>query len=90
MASKKPAPRKSTPKHPVKDAVSMLMADHKKVKSLFSEFKKIAESKAKAAAARKQEIMDTVCDELTVHTTIEEEIYYPAARAAMPKEDALL
>ena len=33
-------------------------------------------------SVEKKALADKVCDMLTVHTTIEEEIFYPAARAA--------
>ena len=39
--------------------------------------------------ARKQELARTICQELTVHATIEEEIFYPAVRAAIKDNDLL-
>ncbi len=38
------------------------------------------------ATQAKQQLAQQICDELTVHTTIEEEIFYPAARAAIGDE----
>jgi len=76
--------------HPAQDAVSLLEEDHKRVKDLFNEFKKFAETEDNEYVELKQELMNVVCDELKVHTTIEEEIFYPAVRKALPDEAALL
>ncbi|MEP7298263.1 MAG: hemerythrin domain-containing protein [Burkholderiales bacterium] len=60
-----------------KDAIALLKADHKKVSGLFDEFEKTR------AASKKKAIVAEICTELTVHTTIEEEIFYPAVKAAL-------
>ncbi|UGQ47896.1 hemerythrin domain-containing protein [Massilia endophytica] len=60
-----------------KDAVALLTADHSKVKQLFTEYEKqqnIGDISLKADLALH------ICLELTIHTTIEEEIFYPAVR----------
>ena len=59
------------------DAIAMLKADHKKVSALFADFEKTR------SAGRKKTIVAQICTELTVHTTLEEEIFYPAVRAAL-------
>jgi hemerythrin superfamily protein len=69
------------------DAVDLLDADHIAVKKLFQEFNKLAE--AKAAVTDRQALADRICRELSVHAQIEEEIFYPAVRAAV-HEDLLL
>ena len=69
------------------DAISMLMADHKKVKALFTKFADLKESNASAAA--KIDLVAQICDELTVHATLEEEIFYPAVRAAIEEQDLM-
>ena len=38
----------------------------------------------------KQELIDAACGELKTHAQVEEEIFYPAVRKALPHEDALL
>ncbi len=58
------------PKTP--DAVALLKADHEKVAGLFEDYEKAS------GDGRKQKIADEICMELTVHATIEEEIFYPA------------
>ncbi|HEY8708604.1 MAG TPA: hemerythrin domain-containing protein [Burkholderiaceae bacterium] len=60
-----------------KDAVAMLKADHKKVSSLFEQFEK------SRAASTKKKLISEICTELTVHTTLEEDIFYPAVKAAL-------
>ena len=62
---------------PPKDAVAMLKADHKKVSGLFAEFEKAR------ASSRKKALVAQICSELTVHTQLEEEIFYPAVKAAL-------
>jgi uncharacterized protein (UPF0335 family) len=55
------------------DAVAMLKADHRVVEELFESFEK-------ASGARKGAIAKKICEELMVHSTLEEEIFYPAVR----------
>lgn len=67
------------------DAIALLIADHKKVKKLFKEFDGLGDSDNE----RKLELVQEICMELTAHTIVEEEIFYPAARAALEDEDLL-
>jgi hemerythrin superfamily protein len=55
------------------DAVSLLKADHAKVKQLFTQFE-AAEGEAK------EDIFKQIFKELQVHTKVEEEIFYPAVK----------
>ncbi len=54
------------------DAIALLKADHRQVEAWFSQF-----SKSKNPQ-KKRQLASLICDALTVHTTIEEEIFYPA------------
>jgi hemerythrin-like domain-containing protein len=72
------------------DATEILIDDHDAVKELFAEFKKFQEAKTEGAEEMKQALMDAVCAALKVHAQIEEEIFYPAARRALPDEADLL
>jgi hemerythrin superfamily protein len=54
------------------DAIALLKADHRQVEAWFSQF-----SKSKSQQ-KKGQLATLICDALTVHTTIEEEIFYPA------------
>jgi len=68
------------------DAITLLRQDHKTVEKLFKQFEK---SEGKPAEARK--IADQVIEELSVHASIEEQIFYPAVRKEMPDaEDDIL
>jgi hemerythrin-like domain-containing protein len=57
-------------------ATDMIRADHTRVLAAFHRYK------ADSAPARKKAIVDVVCTSLQVHAKIEEEIFYPAMRAA--------
>ena len=56
------------------DALELLIADHNRVRGLFTRFK-AAEGENDAQAAR---LASKIFEELEVHTKIEEEIFYPA------------
>jgi hemerythrin superfamily protein len=60
------------------DAVTLLKTDHLAVKKLFETEKKLT----KADAEKKEAIFDQIKAALTVHATIEEEIFYPAVKSA--------
>ena len=68
------------------DAVAMLMADHKKVKKLFSDFNKLREE---GSDKDKSAIVYQICNELKIHTELEEEIFYPAVRKAIDDSDLM-
>jgi hemerythrin superfamily protein len=57
------------------NALDLLIADHNRVRGLFIRFRSAEEAKDDATMI---ELAGTIVDELTVHTTIEEEIFYPA------------
>lgn len=65
------------------DAIALLKADHRKVEGLFESFEKATDK------ARKKSLADQICMELTVHTKIEEGIFYPACRGKIGDEDLL-
>ena len=60
-----------------KDATALLKADHQRVADLFEEFESAKSGKSKMS------IVAQICTELTVHAQIEEEIFYPAVKAAL-------
>lgn len=68
------------------NAIQLLKADHAEVKTLFDRFEKLGEDGPKD---EKEEIVREACAKLTVHATVEEEIFYPAARE-VPDAEALL
>jgi hemerythrin superfamily protein len=60
------------------DALALLKADHKEVSDRFEKFE--------SARSTKEKLARQICQALTVHAQIEEEIFYPAARAALGEE----
>ena len=69
------------------DAVSLLTNDHAEVADLFDEYKDLVD--ADAGDDEKQALAERICATLTVHATVEEEIFYPAAREALDEGDLL-
>jgi hemerythrin superfamily protein len=63
------------------DAIALLTADHRTVKELFKQFEKL--TKQDDVDEEKAELVRRICNELTVHAQIEEEIFYPAVREAI-------
>jgi len=69
------------------DAIRLLTADHQEVKALFKQYEQLVDDDAEGE--ERQLLAERICDLLTVHATIEEEIFYPAARASLDDEDLL-
>jgi hemerythrin superfamily protein len=84
-----PTTNRTTPKNlsqPAEgvDAIELLTEDHENVKQLFEQYEALGER----AHATKKKLATRICTELTKHATAEEEIFYPAVRAAgKDKED---
>ena len=72
-----------------KDACDLLDADHRAVKKLFKEYEELAGSRARGAAQKKMDLARQICQELTVHAQVEEEIFYPRLREAIRETDVL-
>ena len=62
------------------DAIALLKADHRKVETLFEKFEKAKD------AATKKSLAQQICTELSVHTAIEEEIFYPACTGKIEED----
>jgi hypothetical protein len=62
------------------DAIALLKSDHRKVEGLFKKF-----DRAKGAVAKKA-LAGEICMELSIHVTIEEEIFYPATRGEVEED----
>ena len=69
------------------DATALLARDHAEVKKLFKQYEKLAD--AEAEGEERQALAERICAMLTMHATIEEEIFYPAAREADVEDDLL-
>jgi hypothetical protein len=81
-SAKRSSPRKAGSSAP-RDAIALLRADHQTVQELFDRFEKTR------GDDRKGKLAEQICNELTVHAQIEEEIFYPAAREALREEDLI-
>ena len=70
------------------DAIEVLSTDHKQVKTLFKQYDQLVESDG--SEDEKQALAEQICQMLTVHATIEEEVFYPAAREALGEDADLV
>lgn len=61
------------------DAIALLKADHRLVEGLFEKFEN-------AGAGAKQKLAEQICNELKIHTIIEEEVFYPALKGKIEEE----
>ena len=73
---------------PMKDACELLDADHIAVKHLFVEYARQAMA-APGEPGERPALAERICQELTVHAQIEEEIFYPALRGAIDRPELL-
>jgi hemerythrin superfamily protein len=64
----------------------LLADDHAKVKKMFKEFEKLCKKNEEEG---KEELVEQICKELTVHAQLEEEIFYPAAREAIDDDELM-
>lgn len=67
------------------DAITLLRADHKTVELLFKRFEKAGER----AYVEKRQIVDRIIEELSIHAAIEEQVFYPVARATVPDTERI-
>ena len=61
------------------DAITLLRNDHQTVQQLFKRFEKAGDT----AFVEKRQIVDRIIEELSVHAAIEEQLFYPVARATV-------
>ena len=62
------------------DAIALLKEDHRKVEDLFEQFEKAK------GDGRKEKLALEICKELTIHTILEEEIFYPAIEGKVDED----
>ncbi len=65
------------------NAIDLLKRDHDEVDTMFKEFES---GKDEMRGREKQELVASICNALTIHATIEEEIFYPAVRRALNED----
>src|ERR1700739_271905 len=73
------APRAASSAAP--DAIALLRADHRRVAALSEQYE------GARSAAKKKAIVASICQELAVHAQVEEEIFYPAVKAALKDKE---
>ena len=66
-----------------KNALELLKADHEQVTEMFSECEETP------TASKKKKLATDICNALTVHAQVEEEIFYPEVQAAL-KDKSLI
>ena len=79
-AAKKSGAAKSKPPGAV-DAIALLRADHERVSDLYDQYE------ATRSTSKKRGIVAKICLELSVHAQVEEEIFYPAVKAALKDKE---
>ena len=79
------APAKRAPAAPraptVQEATALLKADHKRVSDLFDQYEHTR------FTAKKKALVASICMELGIHAKAEEEIFYPAVKAALKDKE---
>ena len=66
------------------NALDLLKRDHQEVDKMFRQFEEIKDG---ASVDEKENLVTQICDALTVHAQIEEQIFYPAARRALGEQE---
>ena len=67
------------------DPIDMLKQDHDRVQKAFKEFERLAHEDADAC----HDLIMSVCEELKLHTALEEDIFYPAVYDAIDDEEIM-
>ncbi len=65
------------------DATALLHKDHETVSGLFEQYEKAR------SATKKFDLVQEICNELTIHAQVEEEIFYPAVRTSTADDDMM-
>jgi hemerythrin superfamily protein len=68
------------------DAIALLTADHREVSDMFDQFEQLGDR----AMTSKEKLKDKICKALIAHTTIEEEIFYPAVRGQIEEGEDMV
>ena len=89
MSATQPATHaKSASQPPHQDALQLLMAEHREVKAMFQHYQKLADTGGRGD--ERMLLASQICVALTVHTQMEEEILYPAARTVLTKDEDIV
>lgn len=68
------------------DAIQILIADHRSIDEVFETYETLP---SMIGADRRRELVAQIVRDLSAHAAIEEEVFYPAVREALPDGDRL-
>lgn len=68
----------------LEQAIEMLSKDHQEVDEMLGEYKKLMDYES--PASKRKALATEICQALTAHAEMEEQIFYPAARANLKKD----
>ncbi len=69
------------------DAIDLILEDHRRVDELFDRFEALTDT---VDSAEKRGIASQMVRELSIHASIEEQIFYPAVREHLPQGDEVV
>lgn len=77
---------KTQPKNEVTstDAIALLKSDHRLVEDLFDQFE------SASSQEKKKKLVHSICQELTVHASLEEHFFYPPVREKLDKDKDMI
>jgi len=87
-ATSHPTPGRAGAHETHKDILQLLMAEHREVKAMFQQYRKLVDAGGKGD--ERMLIASQICVALTLHTQVEEEILYPAAREVLTRDEDLV
>jgi hemerythrin-like domain-containing protein len=86
MPTRQTAPHAHAASHESsKDILQLLMAEHREAKAMFQQYHQLAEAGGKGD--ERMLLASQICVALTLHTQLEEEILYPAARTVLTHDE---
>ena len=88
MSATQPAAHAASTSQPHQDALQLLMAEHREVKTMFQRYQKLADAGGKGD--ERMLLASQICVALAVHTQVEEEILYPAARTVLTHDEDIV
>jgi len=69
------------------DAIELILEDHRTVDELFDRFEAVTDT---VDSAEKRELVSQIVRELSIHASIEEQVFYPAVRERLPQGDEVV
>ena len=87
-ATQHSTPVQAAAHEPHKDILQLLMAEHREVKAMFQTYQKLADTGGKGD--ERMLLASQICVALTLHTQLEEEILYPAARDVLTQDEDIV